>query len=466
MATASVPNTTEIWSESIESLEGRMSLLSSNEFLSDMVFLVGREKCRIPGHKLILSTCSWVFYNVFNNLKLDKDELVIEDVSQDAFLGFLKYCYTQKVSLDAGNVFDIFKLAQRFEMKHLQKVCEEHLITNMTKKTCVELYSKIMPLMTDSKSVLKLRVLSLIAHNFSLLLQDREVMKVFTELPVEALMPIVRLESLQCDEMELFDALMKWATNACRKAKIPPVPRNLRTILGDVFYMISFPAMKIEWFLEILAKYPEMLTPNEISNISLTIRGDVKSCAKFNHSLRLNDFVSNATNLEIPDGQLLPCCSSSPEILEFPALELKTVFKTARVQSLLGFAFIARKGQEAKITSCSLRQINTKANGSALLFGSDVPSTSRHVPTSIVRRSKLNWDFDLVIVRMIPIEPVPGRSLSPSEWHELLCTFDASVPHLRNTEFSELKSACPMEIQHLQIKKTKTATIPFLVFAH
>ncbi|XP_055705852.1 BTB/POZ domain-containing protein 6-B-like [Phlebotomus papatasi] len=442
-STSSIDTMETFWSGN-ECIEERLSKFICNEFLSDMIFVVGKEKKRVPGHKFILNSCSWQFYNAFNLLKLDKDELSVEDVSYESFLGFLSYCYTGKVVLGNGNAFDIYKLAQRFQIDHLLGLCEDCIFTSVSKNTCMELYSKSTFLEEDSD--LKIKILNTIEENFSYLIQDWSVMKIFVDLPLALLREIVALEHLQSDEMELFDALMKWATQACYKIKILPSAKNLRKILCDVFYKIRFPAMKMEWFVEILAKYPEMLTPHEISNISHAIRGDVKVCSKFNHNPRRNNFpmLRNSMKLEITEGTLVPCYLNTLQMMNISTSAMSIKFRGDKSKVLLGYGFIAQKGHKLNIISCKIKQENS--------FGHE------NLTTSFGTRYKLSWDYDLIIVRFGRKQSVMNKT---NNWYELCCTFDKNVAHLSS---ESLSSFGEVKINEIYVRTGQYAIIPYLVF--
>ncbi|XP_055691397.1 BTB/POZ domain-containing protein 3-like [Lutzomyia longipalpis] len=438
-----------IWTTNAGCIETRLSKFIDNNFLADMTFLVGRDRQKVPGHKFILSTCSWEFYNVFNLLQLDKNELLVEDVEYPAFRNFLTYCYTGKVVLSEENTLEILKLAQRFNMEHLIGICEEHIGANVTKRTCMVLYSKSMCLKQDSG--LKEKILSMIEENFSYLVQDRAIMKTFVDLPLAAVRQIAALEHLQCDEMELFDALMKWATHMCRKLKIPDVPKNLRKILCDVFCMIRFPIMKIEWFLEILAKYPEILTPSEIALISLTIRGDVKSCSKFSNNPRKNiiPMLRNAMKLDIAEGKLIPCFLNTMQPMNVAAMEITVKFRGDRPGVLIGYAFIAKKGQEVNQVSCKLRQ----EQGRSETF--QVQGRS----TALGKRYKLSWDYDLMVVCLGRKMSIMNRS---NVWNELICTFDKPVVHITTENTSPFVGET--HINGIYVMNSQSAIVPYLIF--
>ena len=76
--------------------------LFNNEKLSDVHFVVGPKKKRIPAHRVLLSARSEVFDRMLNgNMKESNIELDIDipDMDSSAFLPMLKFVYTGKSDL-------------------------------------------------------------------------------------------------------------------------------------------------------------------------------------------------------------------------------------------------------------------------------------------------------------------------------------------------------------------------------
>ena len=73
-------------------VEDQTRLLVNSEVLSDVTFLVGNEKRKIFGHKLLLSLGSPVFFAMFNGALKPTDDQPIEvpDLEGDGVLNMLK----------------------------------------------------------------------------------------------------------------------------------------------------------------------------------------------------------------------------------------------------------------------------------------------------------------------------------------------------------------------------------------
>jgi BTB/POZ domain-containing protein 1/2 len=85
----------EAWQSTKSCLKERISYLYNNDILSDISFLVGRSRVKIPGHKFVLAIGSPVFDAMFNGpLALQETEKIVElpDVEPEAFYALLKVC--------------------------------------------------------------------------------------------------------------------------------------------------------------------------------------------------------------------------------------------------------------------------------------------------------------------------------------------------------------------------------------
>ncbi|XP_055705848.1 kelch repeat and BTB domain-containing protein 3-like [Phlebotomus papatasi] len=429
-----------------ECIEERLSKFICNEFLSDMIFVVGKEKKRVPGHKFILSSCSWQFYNAFNLLKLDKDELPVEDVSYESFLGFLSYCYTGKVFLDDKSTLEILKLAHRFQIDHLVKLCTDYLYLNTTDKTCMMIFSRCLSITEDS--VLINKVLDIIAYHFSSIIQDESSMKIFRNLPFDALQKITERMDLRCNEMELFDALMKWAIHNCLKIKIVPEPKNLRRILRHIFYRIPFSSMQMKWIFEILAKYPEILTPKEILDISSSLANGEKSQSEKNSRKKTTIFSIKSIKVDIPkEQQLVSCFTNELQIKDDCLSEMSVKFTSSIRRGFVGYAFIAKTGQAIAEISCKLERLDLYV---PYVYNRNVKIEKRH---------KISWDYELVIVRLQEMVMI-----LPNYTHQLHCKFDAKLPHIVSKPNKILEIFHFNNSKEIFIEIDDCNLIPYLIF--
>ncbi len=102
------------------------------EDLSDITIVINGHK--IPSHKIILSSRSLVFRNMFLSQfkESTEKEIQIKDTNIEAFKLFLKYCYFNELDSneikDYSMAFDVFKLSHRYQIQELSHFIEEKLI--------------------------------------------------------------------------------------------------------------------------------------------------------------------------------------------------------------------------------------------------------------------------------------------------------------------------------------------------
>ena len=68
-----------------------------------------------------------------------QSDIVIEDVSYDAFLSLLTYLYTDHVTITVDNAMILFQVADRFGVDRLKYLCEHHLLCAMTVENAASL---------------------------------------------------------------------------------------------------------------------------------------------------------------------------------------------------------------------------------------------------------------------------------------------------------------------------------------
>lgn len=97
----------------------------------------------------------------------------------------------------------------------------------------------------------------------------------FVDIDLNTFESILSRETLNCKEINLFEAALCWAQSACQKLDIEATPPNRRKVLGRVLHLIRIPTMTLEEFANGVAQL-EILTPDETINIFLNFTATVK----------------------------------------------------------------------------------------------------------------------------------------------------------------------------------------------
>ncbi|TGZ54816.1 BTB/POZ domain-containing protein 3 [Temnothorax longispinosus] len=70
----------------------------------------------------------------------------------------------------------------------------------------------------------------------------------FVDIDIHTLESVLSRETLNCKEIHIWDAALRWASAECIRQDLEPIPANQRQLLGSALYLIRLPAMNLEEF--------------------------------------------------------------------------------------------------------------------------------------------------------------------------------------------------------------------------
>ena len=84
--------------------------LLNNEYMSDIVFIIGKDGQKIFGHRVFLEVASDVFYAMFNNEFQESKErsVKIPDIEPDVFLELLRFVYCNRAVVTKENLVPLY----------------------------------------------------------------------------------------------------------------------------------------------------------------------------------------------------------------------------------------------------------------------------------------------------------------------------------------------------------------------
>ena len=147
--------------------------------------------------------------------------------------------YTDEVQLNADNVLQVMYAAKKYIVTNLSKKCTEFLQENLSADTAPQLLEQSI---LYGEEDLKAKVLTKIEEEASAVLSSEE----FTTLSKEALHEVLQLRLKISNEMEVFNASLKWAESRCQQLSMMMEGANLRNVLGDNLFLIRFPTMTFD----------------------------------------------------------------------------------------------------------------------------------------------------------------------------------------------------------------------------
>lgn len=220
---------------------------------------------RIPVHKCLLAGSSSVFYNLFYRSDEHTTDYTIDDVSHTinpaTFQIFLQIFYLPTVQINSVNVFELFNLAQRFDVRLLKVMCVYFLKTTLTIKTVFNAYSLAMKndlvqleMMCERKIITEVQQ---IFESDDLLEFNHATLKIMLLLDIH-----------MTDRFAVFQGCIKWAKKSCETKGIDATNvRNLRTELADCFNLIRFSKMTPAQFVKCQNQYFDMFEVDEMKAI-------------------------------------------------------------------------------------------------------------------------------------------------------------------------------------------------------
>lgn len=102
----------------------------------------------------------------------------------------------------------------------------------------------------------------------------------FVDIDIKTFETILARETLNCKEINLFEAALTWAHNACVKCDVEPTSQNKRQILGHALFLIRIPTMTLEQYANSVAQLG-ILTQQETIDIFLHFTAKLKPSLNF-----------------------------------------------------------------------------------------------------------------------------------------------------------------------------------------
>uniref|UniRef100_A0A1B0CP17 BTB domain-containing protein n=2 Tax=Lutzomyia longipalpis TaxID=7200 RepID=A0A1B0CP17_LUTLO len=287
------------WQATKPTVRERNAAMFNNELMADIKFVVGTDDHiqTVPAHKYVLATGSSVFYAMFyGGLAENKSEIRVPDVEPSAFLTLLKYLYCDEIHLEADNVLATLYVAKKYIVPHLARACVNYLETSLTAKNACLLLSQSRlfeepDLMQRCWEVIDAQVCETVDNINLESLDDIKVAEMaiksegFVDIDLKTFESILSRETLNCKEINLFEAALNWAQSACNKMEIDPTPQNRRSVLGQALTMIRIPTMTLEEFANGVARLG-ILTPQETIDIFLYFTAKNKPTLNFSSKPR------------------------------------------------------------------------------------------------------------------------------------------------------------------------------------
>lgn len=179
-----------------------------------------------------------VFKAIFYGPLKESNTVEIVDSNVSAFAEFLQFVYLPEVTLTIGNIKEIIRLADKYDMMDCFEAYATFLQSNLTTENMVWSYQLVITL----KNTELLKFCEQHIEN-----NTRKILRsaLFLQCTHDMIDHILKLNMLECDEITFFNGCIEWAKSSCQKNDFDAnISENLRNQLNLCFNLIRFGAME------------------------------------------------------------------------------------------------------------------------------------------------------------------------------------------------------------------------------
>lgn len=206
---------------------------------SDCSFLVGSQRQLIYGHRCLLAARSETFRSMFAQQPIhaitSRDSpYSLPTIRPEVFLTALDYIYANCCTLTNDLAADVMSLAIEYGLDGLRRLSARFLLDGLSNETaCEVLQSSVLHAQPD-----------MLQKSLDFTMKNaRNVMKSegFQELSVEALAAFLRGDSMEADEIEILNAVKKWA-----RSNSAVIGRNVKEVAAPVIPLVRLSLLTAE----------------------------------------------------------------------------------------------------------------------------------------------------------------------------------------------------------------------------
>ena len=157
-------------------------------------------------HRCFLAACSPYFKALFTSEMIEKSSSLVKigGVSPQTFRLVLDFIYSGRISLDAGNVTEVYPAAKLFQLDLLEKVCSDYFINQLCTSNCVGIWKYAR---TYNASFLEKSAWGYLTAHFTELIKCEE----FLNLEAHDLCTLLSSDELEVSgEMDSYAATLAW----------------------------------------------------------------------------------------------------------------------------------------------------------------------------------------------------------------------------------------------------------------
>ncbi|XP_060574090.1 BTB/POZ domain-containing protein 6-like [Ruditapes philippinarum] len=220
----------------------------TSRFAADVEFSVGNQQEIVKAHKFILVCRSSVFQAMFTNDFADNRETIkIPDIELEIFEKLLTFLYTDETEITGDNVLPLLYAAKKYSVNKLVRKCLEFLDKGRSPENICDILEQAH---FYNENDFREKSVRYILDNAKSVLGD----STFLELCQDCVKMIITYDELQADERTVLEAVTSWGEHQCQKQNLEKNHVNLRSVLGDILYLVRFPLLGETYFTNVVSE--------------------------------------------------------------------------------------------------------------------------------------------------------------------------------------------------------------------
>ena len=233
----------------------------NNPSMSDIQFTCGESKRKhFYAHKYVLATSSPVFYAMFYGDLAEKNSVIhLEDADEESFEEFLRFLYTDECTITPEIAVRVMYLAKKYMAPCLLEECISILKNSLNTQNVFTILEK--GVQFDEEELQKKCWEVVCSQTHKAVTSDN-----FNNVSKQTVDHLLKQETLDVKEVELFKAVLKWSDHECKRKGLEATGENKRAILDEAVYQIRFLSMTQEEFAQNVSS-SGVLTSEEVVSI-------------------------------------------------------------------------------------------------------------------------------------------------------------------------------------------------------
>lgn len=248
----------ESWQDQCSTWQSRMAFLYGSQLMTDCKLILDvedEEKLELNLHKMVLSSCSTEFFNMWFLSDTNNDDIIIRDVSKKALTAFVYYLYNENAELSLDIFWDVLKLAKLYKVKSLINFCGTYLTTKVYRLNFLSIFEKVKDEGFDD---VENQCLYLWSCSSPIIYENPK----FKSISHEILKKLIDFNDFPGTHLDVYKGLMNWTGYQCEIKNLDITPENRSSVLDNCFNSNFFNKMTNDEFKSIDDK-ELFLTRNE-----------------------------------------------------------------------------------------------------------------------------------------------------------------------------------------------------------